>query len=129
MKCSPIWVMVISVITINHPANANEVNVSAINNNYGRASVLTTQPIRIIREADNPTNQASRLRQVADSIPAEHNPGSRSVNPIDFFKDPTASLKRLGQENYNQASQKADPLKFFRVPALPSSFGVPVTRF
>lgn len=128
MKCSTI-VLVVAISTITYPADANEVNVSDINNDYDQASALTTQPITIVKEAGNGSDQTNRLRQIADSIPAEKGQASQSINPLDFFKDPTASLERLTQENRNQMPEKADPLDFIRVPALPSSYGLPVTRF
>lgn len=124
-----VLVVAIGTITITYPADANEVNVSDINKDYGQASALTTQPIAIMKESGNGSDQTDRLRQIADSIPAEQGQASQSINPLDFFKDPAASLERLTQENRNQTPEKVDPLEFIRVPALPSSYGLPVTRF
>lgn len=129
MKCLLTALLVaISAITMAHPASANKVSVSPANTRHGQASDLATQPVTINSAAGNVGNRADRLKQITNSIPAEHGRASRSVNPLDFFKDPVTSFNQFAQEK-RQTPQSVDPLQFFKVPPLPSSVGVPVTHF
>ncbi len=121
-------------LTVTQRVDANIINVSDSETApASQAAALVTQPVMISSTAGDTINQANRLQEVANSIGAVHNQPSSSVNPLDFFKNPSASLKQFSQENQNQPPQQIDPLGISKVPPLDSenvgSFNVPVIQF
>ncbi len=121
-------------LTVTQRAYANIINVSDSETApASQAAALVTQPVMISRAAGDSVNQANRLKEVANSIGGVHNQLSPSFNPLDFFKNPSASLKQFFQENQNQQPQQIDPLGVSKVPPLDSenigSINVPVIHF
>ncbi|MDF5731531.1 MAG: hypothetical protein PUP92_26880 [Rhizonema sp. PD38] len=121
-------------LTVTQKADANIINVSDSETDpASRAAVLETQPVMISSTTGDTINQTNRLKEVANSIGAVHNQPFSSVNPLDFFKNPSASLKQFSQENQNQPPQQIDPLGISKVLPLDSenigSFNVPVIQF
>ncbi|MDF5724487.1 MAG: hypothetical protein PUP91_29310 [Rhizonema sp. PD37] len=119
-------------LTVTQRSDANIINVSESETASGsQAAVLMTQPVMISSTVGDTINQTNRLEEVANSIGAVHL--SSSVSPLDFFKNPSASLKQFSQENQNQPPQQVDPLGISKVIPLDSenigSFNVPVIRF
>ena len=121
-------------LTVTQRAYANIINVSDRETvSASQAAALMTQPVMISSATGDTINQANRLQDVTNSIGVVHNQSSLSINPLDFFKNPSASLKQFFQENQNQPPQQIDPLGISKVPPLDSqnivSINVPVIHF
>ncbi|MBR8840450.1 MAG: hypothetical protein DSM106950_42315 [Stigonema ocellatum SAG 48.90 = DSM 106950] len=126
-------VVLLSAIAMTHKAYANEINVSEYETAPGQAGVLVTQPATINNNAGNTIDQTNRLEQISNSIPSVHNQPSPSINPIEFLKNPSASIKQFLRSSPNQTPQPVDPLGVSKRPPLDSevrgSISVPVTHF
>ena len=118
--------VVLSAIAVTQRAYANETDP-------GKAAVLVTHPATINSDAGNVIDQTNRLEQITNSIPSVHNQPSQSLNPADFLKDPSASVKRFLRSSPNQTPQQVDPFGVSKVPPLDSevrgSIKVPVSHF
>jgi len=127
------FVILLSAIALTHPAYANEVNVSHNETDSGQAAALVTQPAMINRDAGHVIDQTDRLEQITKSIPSVHNQPSPSLNPVDFLKDPSASVKQFFRSSPNQTPPPVDPFGLSKLPPLDSevrgSISVPVTHF
>ncbi len=137
MKYLTLALVVFSAITIIQRASAQEVNAShnetAPSQTPGQAATLVTQPATINQSTDDISDQNNRLKKISNSISAVHSQPSQSINPLDFLKDPSTSLKKLFQEQPNQTPEPRDPFGISKVPPLDATgsrkFSVTVTHF
>jgi hypothetical protein len=128
-----LFIIALSAIAVTPAAHAQIIDVSHNKVTSNQAAALMTQPVTLHSEAGNTIEQNDRLKQITNSIQPVHTESSKSINPIDFFKDPSASLKQFFQENQDDTPQKIDPLESSKTPPLDSEtigkFNVQVSHF
>ena len=132
MKCLTLAFVILGVIAVTHPASANEIDVSQLETKSGNAGNLVTQQVTINTQVDH-VDQKHQLEDISNSIPSVHRQPSQSISPLDFIKNPSATVKRFFQQQPNQTRQQIDPLDVSKKPALDSfsrgSISIPVANF
>lgn len=124
-----ILLVTISAIAFAHPAFAAQVSASSSNSDRSQAAILAIQPATINSHVNDVIYSTHQLNQIAASIPVQQELKSPSVNPIDAFKTPITTLKRVLEEKPNQTPKPIDPLAYFEVPPMDSSLSVTIAHF
>jgi hypothetical protein len=122
------------VITVAHPALANEENLSPALADQNRAAALVTQPATITNGTLNITDRTNNLKKVSESIGLVRE-GCKKINPLEMIKSPGNTFKQCLEDTNNQAaqinqtSQPTEKFDFFKIPELESGINVTVTKF
>ncbi len=122
-------VVATSAFAITHPALGNEVQGSPSDTSYTQAALLSIEPATITSNKGNAIYQTDRLNQIAQSIPAAQALTPQPIEPLDLFKAPAATVKRLSQQEYEPTPKPIDPIGSFRVEPLDSGVSVTVSHF